>query len=238
MRIAISGSHCMGKSTLIGDFLSEWKSYELPEKTYRHVINEKNLSHSSETNKETQRAILDFMCEQVKTYGKDDNVIYDRCPIDNLVYSMWAYHHERSDIDADFIKESIPKVREALKYIDIIFYIPITRVTPTPEYVDNGFRDKDPNTRLEIDNLFKVLAAENKDNPKSNYFEPDDRPPIIEVFGKRNERIQIMKLYLDVEGDSIDPDQNLFGDGNITMDDIEALEALTKPEPKKTKRKA
>jgi len=236
MRIAISGSHCMGKSTLIGDFLSEWQSYELPEKSYRHVLNDLNLPHSSESTKETQKAILDFMCKQVKEYDKEKNVIYDRCPLDNLVYSMWLYHHGKSDIDEEFIGECIPKVRTALKEIDIIFYIPITKVVPTPEYVDNGFRDKDPNTRIEIDNLFKLLSVENRENPKSNYFEHDDKPPIIEIFGSRHERIQIMKLYLDGDGDAVAPDENLFGDENITMEDIEALEALTKPEPKKTRR--
>jgi len=45
-----------------------------------------------------------------------------------------------------------------------------------------------------------------------------------------------MKLYLDGDGDAVAPDENLFGDENITMEDIEALEALTKPEPKKTRR--
>lgn len=226
----------MGKSTLIGDFLSEWQNYKLPETSYRNIINDLNLPHSSEANKKTQEAILDFMCKQVKEYREGSKVIYDRCALDNLVYSMWLFHHGKSDIDADFIQECIPKVRTALKDIDIIFYIPITRVTTTPEYVDNGFRDKDPNTRIEIDNIFKILSNENRENPKSNYFEHDDKPPIIEVFGQRHERIQIMKLYLDAEGSAFEPSENLFGDENITMEDIEALEALSKPEPKKTKR--
>lgn len=226
----------MGKSTLIGDFLSEWQNYKLPETSYRNIINDLNLPHSSEANKKTQEAILDFMCKQVKEHGEGSKIIYDRCALDNLVYSMWLFHHGKSDIDADFIQECIPKVRTALKDIDIIFYIPITRVTTTPEYVNNGFRDKDPNTRIEIDNIFKILSNENRENPKSNYFEHDDKPPIIEVFGQRHERIQIMKLYLDAEGSAVEPSENLFGDENITMEDIEALEALSKPEPKKTKR--
>jgi len=90
--------------------------------------------------------------------------------------------------------------------------------------------------RVEIDNLFKVFAMENRDNPKSNYFNADDRPPIIETFGERNERIQIMKLYLDAEGDSMDPNANIFNDPNLGMEDIEALEALARPEPKQPKK--
>lgn len=235
MRIAISGAQCMGKSTLIKDFLNEWPTYKTPEKTYRDALVEKNLPHSSKTTKESQKTILDFMVKQLEETRKGDKIVFDRCPLDSLVYSMWAYHHSASDIDFDFIKKCIPVVRDALKYIDIIFYIPITRAAKTPDIIDDGMRDVDPIMRNEIDNLFKVFAMENRDNPKSNYFHSDDRPPIIEVFGERNERIQIMKLYLDAEGDSMDPNANIFSDPNIELGDIEALEALARPETKKKK---
>ncbi len=93
MRIAISGAQCMGKSTLIKDFLAEWVNYKSPEKTYRDVLVEKGLPHSSSTTKESQQAILDFMVKQLEGTRKSDKIVFDRCPLDNLVYSMWAYHH-------------------------------------------------------------------------------------------------------------------------------------------------
>lgn len=238
MRIAISGAQCMGKSTLIKDFLAEWTSYKTPEKTYRDILIESGLLHSSNTTKKTQQAILDFQVKQLEVTRKSDKIIIDRCPLDNLVYSMWAYHHGVGDIDFDFIKKCIPVVRDSLKYIDIIFYIPITRAVKTPEIEEDGMRDANPFMRVEIDNLFKVFAMENRDNPKSNYFNADDRPPIIETFGDRHERIQIMKLYLDADGDSMDPNGSLFSDPNLGMEDVEALEALARPElkqPEKTK---
>ena len=37
MRIAISGTACQGKSTLVKDFLDLWPSYSTPEKTYRDI---------------------------------------------------------------------------------------------------------------------------------------------------------------------------------------------------------
>ena len=64
MRIAISGTACQGKSTLVKDFLDQWSSYTTPKKTYRDIIAENNLEHSSKTNKETQRKILDFQIEE------------------------------------------------------------------------------------------------------------------------------------------------------------------------------
>jgi len=54
MRIAISGTVCQGKSTLIKDFLETWPNYNTPEKTYKDVIIEQGLEHSSTTNKDTQ----------------------------------------------------------------------------------------------------------------------------------------------------------------------------------------
>ena len=35
MRIAISGTACQGKTTLIKDFLEQWPSYTTPKKTYK-----------------------------------------------------------------------------------------------------------------------------------------------------------------------------------------------------------
>ena len=97
MRIAISGSACQGKTTLITDFLEHWPNYKTPEKNYRDIIKENNLDHSSKTNKKTQKKILEFMIEEQKKYRSSENVIFDRCPLDNLVYSMWAT--EQSDLD-------------------------------------------------------------------------------------------------------------------------------------------
>ena len=73
MRIAISGTACQGKSTLVKDFLEQWPSYKTPEKTYRNIIEENNLTHSSKTNKVTQRKILDFMIEEQQKYRTNDN---------------------------------------------------------------------------------------------------------------------------------------------------------------------
>ena len=98
MRIAICGTSNIGKSTLIRDFLNEWDMYGREVKTYRDVLNEKNLPHSKKTTKESQKAILDYMVDTLKEFKKGDKVIFDRCPLDNLVYSMWAMSQEDSDI--------------------------------------------------------------------------------------------------------------------------------------------
>lgn len=223
MRIAISGTANLGKSTLVQDFLQEWNMYGREVKTYRDVLNEKQLPHSKKTTKESQKAILDYMVDTLKEFKKGDKVIFDRCPLDNLVYSMWAMSQEDSDIDEDFIDECIPIVKEALTNLDIIFFIPITKFNKI-DIEDDGFRETDKQYIKEIDNFFKVLQRHYHEHPQDNPFFPrDDSPALIEVFGSREERINMIKLYIDAEGDLIG------GDGSsdiFTPENLDIMEKL------------
>lgn len=225
MRIAISGSANLGKSTLIKDFLQEWPNYGFEVKTYRDVLVEKGLPHSKQTTKESQKAILDYMVDTLKEFKDGDKVIFDRCPLDNLVYSMWAMSQEGNDIDEDFIDECIPIVREALTNLDIIFFIPMTKFNKI-EVEDDGFRETDEKYIKEIDSFFKVLQRHYHENPQDNPFFPrDDSPALIEVFGSRQERLQMIKLYLDNDGDLIG------GDGTsdiFTPENLDMMEQLLK----------
>jgi|TARA_R110000787_G_scaffold40970_1_gene101342 thymidylate kinase len=219
MRIAICGTANIGKSTLLQDFLQEWDMYGREVKTYRDVLNEKGLPHSKQTTKESQKAILDYMVSTLKEFKKGDKVIFDRCPLDNLVYSMWAMSQEDNDIDEDFIDECIPIVREALTNLDIIFFIPITKQNKI-EIKDNGDRETDEQYIKEIDSFFKVLQRHYHENPQDNPFFPrDDSPALIEVFGSKQERMQMIKLYIDAEGDLVggDSGSDIFNPENLDM---------------------
>ena len=219
MRIAISGTACQGKSTLVKDFLEQWPSYTTPEKTYRDIIAENNLEHSSKTNKETQRKILDFQIEEQQKYRNGDNVLFDRCPLYNLVYSMWACEQEGNDIDEEFVSSCLPLVRESFRNLDIIFFVPITKAAPV-SIVEDGVRDTNQQVIEEIDYIFKAVHRDHEHNPKTNIFVVDDKPAIIEVFGDRRERIEIIKLYIDAEGDALQP-------GNLIDDDtLESMEKM------------
>lgn len=208
MRVAIIGTAAVGKSQVLKDFLANWPKYTTPTKTYRDVLQEKGLGHSKKTCKATQQAILDWMIEEEKKHRKGDKVVYDRCTLDNLVYSMWAYEHGETDIDKTFVDQCIPLVRESLRSVDIIFFIPLSRFTKINNEDDKGGkRETDPVFIREIDNLFKAFAAE-WHKPASPFFARDDKPAIIEIFGSPQERMKIIELYLDKDGDEI-------GDGKL-----------------------
>ena len=115
----------------------------------------------------------------------------------------------------------MPLVRESLRSLDIIFFTPISKVAPV-DIVEDDLRDTDKQYIEEIDNIFKAVQRDFQNNPKSNFFIEDDGPGIIEVFGNRRERIEIMKLYMDVDGDFIEPQ------GIITPEELREMEKMKK----------
>ena len=78
MRIAFSGTGNSGKSTLVKSVLYTWKTYTTPKKTYRDLIKEEELTHSSNTTLDTQDKILNFMIDQVQGSTLSDQIVYDK----------------------------------------------------------------------------------------------------------------------------------------------------------------
>lgn len=225
MRIAISGTANVGKSTLINDFLNEWPGYTSNRYSYRELLAEKQLSHSKQSTKDTQWMILNNMVDELQKYTPSDKVIFDRCSLDNLIYSLWLHEKGESDVDDSFISKCIPIVRESLKLLDIIFFIPVTRSSPI-DIVDNGKRETDPVYILEVDNIFKSVIDQYKFALERTIFFPkDDCPGIIEVFGKPDERIHLMKQYLNTDGDLIGDEGGSVLDPNNVNQLFDLLEA-------------
>jgi hypothetical protein len=215
MRIAIIGAANQGKSTLINDIIKEWPMYRRSNESYRRVAKEKGLSLNKQVTKESQRIILDCLIDDIQQTKKSDNILFDRCPLDNLVFTLWAHEKGNKEIDAEFVKECIEKVKESLRALDIIFFTPITKVAPVPlEKREN--RDVDPEFIAEIDNIFKAIEYQQQ-RGVSPFFVKDDAPPIIEIFGSPLERIEMVKLYLNTQGDVIDTAASILSPENLDM---------------------
>ncbi|NBO98618.1 MAG: hypothetical protein EBU90_00555 [Proteobacteria bacterium] len=208
MKIAVSGTHCTGKSTYVRDFLKTWTNYKTPEKSYRDYIKEQNLPHSKEGTEESQQIILNALLDQAQEYSKNDNVIFDRCILDNLAYSSWL--NLNGKVSDKFLDESRILIREALKTFDVIFFVPLTKVAPV-EFKEDELRDNDLVYREEIDNIFKVFV-QSFHQGDGRVFAADDAPPIIEIFGNPIERIEMTKLYITEEGQPYGEDKSLISD--------------------------
>jgi len=216
MRIAVSGTACQGKTTFINDFVKEWPKYSIVDSQYRKEIKEKKLKHSSQTSEEVQWLILNSMIDEMqKNCDKGNKVLFDRCPFDNIVYSIWANAKDSKNISDAFIEKCIPLVRESMRMLDIVFFIPITRAAPI-QVKEKDTRESDKDFIKEIDNIFKSIVYQVQKTGVSVFFPKDDSPGIIEIFGKPEERIQMARYYLNVNGDLIGEESSILSDLQLT----------------------
>jgi len=219
MRIAISGTSNTGKSTLVKNFLAVWLKYTTPEKTYRDVLTEKNLQHSSKTSTETQWEVLNFMVVQLQKTSKKDNIIFDRCPLDNLAYTLWAHSKSIEGFDKEFVDKCIKIVKESLRHIDIIFLLNYDK-SITIE--NDGMRDTDPTYIVEVDNIFNALFEQYTQNYDADIFFPkDDSPGVIKLPTSIKQRIDTISEYIDPSGDLYGDEHSIFNPEKL--DELEAL---------------
>lgn len=196
MKIAFMGSQSVGKSTLIQEFLTRWPMYGLPKKTYRDLIQEKKLKLNRKGTEESQRVILNALVDEVQgcLSTGETNVVFDRCVIDNIAYSLWL--NANGKVSDDFIRTSKTIAAETLKLYDIIFYLPIhesIKLTPKKN------RDKDETYRVEIDNIIRALVT-TYEKSTGQFFPLSDCPAVITLDMHPNARCEQIKLYVNESG--------------------------------------
>ena len=214
MRISISGCANSGKSTLVEAFKKRWPNYKFPNKTYRDVLVENGLEHSSKTNEETQLHILNWMMEEQLKYPKDSHVIYDRCPLDNLVYTLQG--NQNGLISDEVAAATISFVKESMKQLDIIFWI---EYDPRIKIVNDGMRDADKAFIVQTDSIFKDLFDQYSDNLESDLFFPkEDCPAIIKIEGLSvDDRLSYIGEFIDQSGNLIETTKSILDPENIDI---------------------
>lgn len=214
MRIAISGAANTGKSTLLQSFLYTWKQYKTPDKTYRDIIKEKGLEHSSKTTTENQTTILQSLIDQQKAYNKlDDKVVHDRCALDALAYTLWCNEKGIDGFDGDYVKDQIDKVKESMKNLDMIF---VCKFDKNQCIDDDGSREADLEYIKEIDNIYESLFQQYYQNVHADVFFPkDDSPAVIKLPNSAQERIELIAEYVTPDGEMYGEEHSILNPENI-----------------------
>ena len=155
MKVAVTGSHGVGKSTLINDILNYLnreaglsRSFKLLEETPRQAfklgfpINENNTP-------ETQLWIFAKQLE-MELVANDDYIVY-KCYVDLLAYAL-HFFKERQDL-INTLKDI--SSRAANKY-DLVIYL------PTGEFPieDDGVRSTDTDFQERVDKLVLKILVE------------------------------------------------------------------------------
>ena len=220
MRISFSGTANTGKSTLLNKFRNRWPMYVTPARTYRDVINESKLPHSSNGNDETQLMVLDFMMKQLDAYENESHIVYDRCPWDNLAYTL--YGNSAGNNSDEVTAATISFVKDSMKNLDIIFWLPY------PDKIkieDDGMRDANKKYIRDVDTIFQDLYQQYADRLEDDIFYPkEDCPaiiPIEEEFLTIDDRLFYISQFIDDRGNLIIDERSILDPQNVElMDDM------------------
>ena len=117
MRIAVSGTHGVGKSTLIDEFLRTHREFGHEPEPYTVMVEDLGEEFSDEPNVEDFRRQLEFNIDRLQQHAPGEKVIYERCPIDFLAYI--------AALEPGSVGELLEPASEAMQHLDLIVYLPL-----------------------------------------------------------------------------------------------------------------
>jgi len=186
MRIAVSGTHFMGKTTLIEDFIKKYPDYKCEIEPYYKLQDEKSMELSLEPSLDSLLEQLDYSINQLNECANERDIIFDRCPVDFLAYAMCALDQDFITINDSEVSERFPEIKEALNHLDLIVFLPISKENSI-EYTEEN-----PTYRKAADKCFKKIYRDEI----CDIFPKYGHPKVIELSGKRITRIKNLESYL------------------------------------------
>ena len=174
MRIAISGTHFSGKSTLVDALSEALPQYTSVEEPY-YLLQEEGYEFAELPTIEDFELQLERSIESLDEQTPD--VIFDRCPADILGYLL-----EHTDVDAFDLDAWLPRARTAINTLDLIVFLPIE----VPDRIVLPL-SQDAAYRQRVDEKLKEIILEN-----SFGFDTD----VLEVTGNPQLRIKQVMAYI------------------------------------------
>lgn len=170
-RVAISGSHSVGKSTLIAAFLSAHPNYLHEPEAFETLGDDIDLTDSGIPTSEGLRALLAYTVSAVESHGSYDSVIFERSPVDYLAYAAAAGRAWTAGEVEEFMVASVPIVRASIRHLDLIAYLPI----PSDPLIRRG--GEHPKFRRGVDTWLKRMLLDDE----RELFDGDPRPFVVEL---------------------------------------------------------
>ena len=136
MRIAVSGTHRAGKTTLVEELSRALPTWEVIDEPY-YLLAEEGHEFSEMPSLEDFELQLERSIDCIA--GSEADTIFDRCPLDILAYLVT--HRESGKFD---VEDWLPRVRSAMERIDLVVFVPVEdpdRIV-VPESEDGGLRER------------------------------------------------------------------------------------------------
>jgi len=185
MRIAVSGTHCCGKSTLIEEFLAKHPDFAHEPEPYVSLQENYGEIFPAEPSVDDYFRQLEFNVERLRQYRAGDRVICERSPVDFLAYVLALYELQREKQACWFVQRSLDLVSNAVKLLDLIVFLPIEDDDESGDLEDSELRSA-VNSRL-----VGILC-----DGEFNLFQ-NKRSCILEARGSTEERLVMIETAIE-----------------------------------------
>jgi len=174
MRIAISGTHFSGKTTLVEALSEVLPQYATIEEPY-HLLAEEGHEFAELPAIEDFELMLERSIENLDESSQ--NSIFDRCPADILGYLL-----SHIDVEAFDLQAWLSRVQSAIRKLDLIVFLPIEKpdriVLPLSQDIE--YRER-------VDEQLQEIIMENRFN-----FTVD----VLEVTGNLKTRVEQVLAHI------------------------------------------
>lgn len=172
MRIAVSGTHCSGKTTLIAAFLNAHPDFANEPEPYALLV-------------EDFLRQLQFSVAQLNSHKRTEAVVFDRCPVDFLAYLLALKDLNREPVDSQIIDAAIELVKESLPGLDLIVFVPLDGADPIELEAE-----EDPRLRRAVDRRLIAILDDDELGLGSTL------PEVIDVRGPTGQRLRMLEEKL------------------------------------------
>ena len=126
MRLAVSGSHSTGKSGLVAAFVKRRPQYVYEPEAFETLADDIDLTSSEGPTPEGLQSLLEYTAATVALHAPGACVIHERSPVDYLAYAVASRGTWSRAAIAGFLAANVPVVRAALRYLDMIVFLPVS----------------------------------------------------------------------------------------------------------------
>ena len=185
MRIAIAGTHCSGKSTLVEAFLGSHTDYTHEPEPYEALQEIHGECFADDPSADDFLQQLLYLLERLKQYRVSERVIFERSPFDFVAYQQALVDLRRDTGNHDLAKQSVELARGSTALLDMIVFLP---ASGAHIYVP---QEEDLELREAMDMRLEALLV----NDEAGIFN-GQKPAVIEAIGRTAQRLETLGLAI------------------------------------------
>jgi len=183
MRIAVSGTHCCGKSTLIDEFLRAHPDFAHEPEPYTTLVEDYGEEFSSEPGVDDFFRQLEFNVDRLRLHSSGERVIYERSPVDFLAYILALRDLKREEVDSGLFKTALGLTVRGIRNLDLIVFLPVDDA-----YGIDVPHSEDPKLRKAVDSRMVAILDDDEFGIVSSGI-----TVVVEARGSTPQRLRILE---------------------------------------------